>query len=211
MQGRFIVFEGIDGAGKSTQITKLREKLQKSGRKVFVTAEPTDSVTGGILRDALSGNYKRSSAELAAMFLSDRIFHNVNENCGIKQALEKGYDVICDRYYYSSLAYQGLDSDLDWVMDMNLNCPEILKPDLCIFLDIDAEASKQRIDENRATVEIFENTKTLDKIRNKFFEVFKRLDNENIHIVNAADSVENVAAKIYEIFEKEFKEWTQEL
>ena len=175
MQGRFIVFEGIDGAGKSTQISMLKDRLQKNGRKVFVTAEPTQSVTGGILRDALSGNYKRSASELAAMFLADRIFHNVNENCGIKQALQKGYDVICDRYYYSSLAYQGMDSDLSWVMKMNVDCPDILKPDLCIFLDLDAESSKKRIDANRATVEIFEETDTLQRIRNKFFEVFDKL------------------------------------
>ena len=85
MKGRFIVFEGIDGAGKSTQIEMLRQKLIAEGRKVFITAEPTASVTGGILRDALSGNYKRTASELAAMFLSDRIFHNVNESVGINQ------------------------------------------------------------------------------------------------------------------------------
>ena len=202
MQGRFIVFEGIDGAGKSTQISMLKDRLQKNGRKVFVTAEPTQSVTGGILRDALSGNYSRSASELAAMFLADRIFHNVNENCGIKQALEKGYDVICDRYYYSSLAYQGMDSDLNWVMKMNIDCPDILKPDICIFLDLDAETSKRRIDDNRATVEIFENADMLERIRNKFFEVFNKLENENIHIVNAADSIDTIADKIYSIVER---------
>ena len=202
MQGRFIVFEGIDGAGKSTQISMLKDRLQKNGRKVFVTAEPTQSVTGGILRDALSGNYSRSASELAAMFLADRIFHNVNENCGIKQALEKGYDVICDRYYYSSLAYQGMDSDLNWVMKMNIDCPDILKPDICIFLDLDAETSKRRIDDNRATVEIFEKADMLERIRNKFFEVFNKLENENIHIVNAADSIDTIADKIYSIVER---------
>ena len=196
MKGRFIVFEGIDGAGKSTQIEKLRQKLMSEGRKVFITAEPTQSVTGGILRDALSGNYKRSASELAAMFLSDRVFHNVNESVGINQALEKGFDVISDRYYYSSFAYQGLDSDIDWVIDMNLNCPDIRRPDLCIFLDLDAEKSKSRIDSNRATVEIFEQAEILDKIRNKFFDVFARLKDENIAIIDAGGSVDEVAVKI---------------
>lgn len=202
MKGRFIVFEGIDGAGKSTQISLLKEKLIKEGRKVFLTAEPTASVTGGILRDALSGNYQRTSAELAAMFLSDRVFHNVNTKCGIKQALEKGFDVISDRYYYSSFAYQGLDSDIDWVMDMNLNCPDIRKPDLCIFLDLDADSSKKRIDTNRATVEIFEKAELLNKIRNKFFDVFNRLKNENIEIIDAGGSVEEVAQKIASVVDK---------
>jgi len=202
MKGRFIVFEGIDGAGKSTQIEKLRQKLVSEGRKVFITAEPTQSVTGGILRDALSGNYKRSAAELAAMFLSDRVFHNVNESVGINQALQKGFDVISDRYYYSSFAYQGLDSDIDWVIDMNLNCPDIRRPDLCIFLDLDAEKSKARIDTNRATVEIFEKEEILNKIRSKFFDVFKRLPNENIAIVDASGSVDEVAEKISAIVDK---------
>ncbi len=202
MKGRFIVFEGIDGAGKSTQIEKLRQKLVSDGRKVFITAEPTQSVTGGILRDALSGNYKRSATELAAMFLSDRVFHNVNESVGINQALEKGFDVISDRYYYSSFAYQGLDSDIDWVIDMNLNCPDIRRPDLCIFLDLDAEKSKARIDTNRATVEIFEKEEILNKIRKKFFDVFKRLPEENIAIVDASGSVDEVAEKISAIVDK---------
>ncbi len=202
MKGRFIVFEGIDGAGKSTQIEKLRQKLVSEGRKVFITAEPTQSVTGGILRDALSGNYKRSATELAAMFLSDRVFHNVNESVGINQALSKGFDVISDRYYYSSFAYQGLDSDIDWVIDMNLNCPDIRKPDLCIFLDLDAEKSKARIDTNRATVEIFEKEEILNKIRSKFFDVFKRLPDENIAIVDASGSVDEVAEKIAAVVDK---------
>ncbi len=202
MKGRFIVFEGIDGAGKSTQIEKLRQKLVSEGRKVFITAEPTQSVTGGILRDALSGNYKRTAAELAAMFLTDRIFHNVNENIGIIQALEKGYDVISDRYYYSSFAYQGLDSDIDWVINMNLNCPDIKKPDLCIFLDLDAEKSKSRIDTNRATVEIFEKEEILNKIRDKFFDVFKKLPYENIQIVDAWGTIEEVSERINAVVDK---------
>ena len=202
MKGRFIVFEGIDGAGKSTQIEKLRQKLVSEDRKVFITAEPTQSVTGGILRDALSGNYKRTATELAAMFLTDRIFHNVNENIGIIQALEKGYDVISDRYYYSSFAYQGLVSDIDWVIDMNLNCPDIKKPDLCIFLDLDAEKSKSRIDTNRATVEIFEKEEILNKIRDKFFEVFKKLPNENIQIVDAWGTIDEVSERINAVVDK---------
>lgn len=205
MKGRFIVFEGIDGAGKSTQISLLREKLISEGRKVFLTAEPTQSVTGGILRDALSGNYERSASELASMFLADRVFHNVNPKCGIKQALEQGFDVISDRYYYSSFAYQGLDSDIDWVMDMNLNCPDILKPDLCIFLDLDADKSKSRIDTNRATVEIFEKTELLNKIRSKFFDIFDRLSGENVKIIDASGTVEEVFAKICAAIEEDLK------
>ena len=97
-RGRLIVFEGIDGAGKTTQIDLLEKRLKEEGRRVFRTAEPTESVSGGLLRDALGGVSKRSACELAAMFLFDRIFHNVNPVCGIQKMLDDGYDVICDRY-----------------------------------------------------------------------------------------------------------------
>ena len=122
-KGRFIVFEGIDGSGKTTQIRLLAEHLKRAGRKVHITAEPTTSVSGGLLRDALCGARKRSPGELAALFLLDRINHNVCPVNGIEKLTSDGYDVICDRYYYSSLAYQGRQTDYRWVADMNLNCP----------------------------------------------------------------------------------------
>ena len=98
-RGRFIVFEGIDGSGKTTQIEMLSERLRKEGRMIYTTAEPTNSVTGGLLRDALGGVVKRSPCEMAALFVIDRIFHNVNPVYGIQKMLSLGYDVICDRYY----------------------------------------------------------------------------------------------------------------
>ena len=122
-RGKFIVFEGIDGAGKTTQIERLAQTLRAQGRRVMVTAEPTVSVTGGLLRDALGGVSHRSAGEMAALFVLDRIFHNVNPVNGIEKMLADGVDVICDRYYYSSLAYQGSETDFDWVAGMNLNCP----------------------------------------------------------------------------------------
>ena len=156
-KGKFIVFEGIDGSGKTTQINKLCEYLEQKGRKVYVTSEPTISLTGGMLRDALSGVSKRTSCEMAAMFVLDRIFHNVNTKWGIEKMLDDGYDVLCDRYYYSSLAYQGSETDFEWVKSMNLNCPEIRTPDACIFLDLTPEESLERISNSRATTEIYEN------------------------------------------------------
>ena len=105
---------------------------------------------------------------------------------------------MCDRYYYSSFAYQGLDTSLKWVMDMNLNCPDITRPDLCIFLDLDAEKSRRRIEKSRTETEIFENSETLGKIRNKFFEIFDILRDENIAVVDASGTISDIAEKIYQ-------------
>ena len=114
----FIVFEGIDGCGKSTQLNLLCERLAAMGRTPLPTAEPTDSATGKLLRAALSGEDPRTVAEMAALFTLDRIHHNRAEN-GIESWLSKGFDVISDRYYYSSLAYQGSLTDYEWVRRMN--------------------------------------------------------------------------------------------
>ena len=205
-KGSFIVLEGLDGSGKGTQINLLVEEMKRQGRTVYQTAEPTNSVTGGILRDALGGFTDRTVYEMSAMFLLDRIFHNSNKINGIRQFLEKGIDIVCDRYYYSSFAYQGIDADLKWVMDMNLNCKEILKPDLCIFLDIDSQSSDERIAKNRLEREIYEEKTMQEKIRKRFFEVFDILkDSENVKIVDASRSIREVSADIIKIY-NELKE-----
>lgn len=202
-RGRFIVFEGIDGAGKTTQINLLAKYLHEKGRAVYCTAEPTETVSGGLLRDALSGATRRTICEMAAMFVFDRINHNVNPVNGIQKMLNDGFDVICDRYYYSSLAYQGSGTDPEWVGNMNLNCPEIMRPDVCVFLDLTPEQSMARINRGRATQEIYENEEKLTQVRNQFYRVFEDLkDRDNIQIVNAYRTVEEIHQDIVKVIEK---------
>lgn len=204
-RGRFIVFEGIDGAGKTTQISKLAAKWQSAGRRVMTTAEPTVSVTGGLLRDALGGISQRTAGEMAAMFVLDRIFHNVNPVTGIEKMLAEGVDVICDRYYYSSLAYQGSETDFDWVAGMNLHCPEIRRPDCCIFLDLTPEQSLARISAGRVSREIYEEESRLQAVRDQFYRVFDLLrDRDTVCIIPADGSVDEVAARIDAALEEVF-------
>ena len=202
-RGRFIVIEGIDGAGKTTQIELLAEKLRTEGRKVHVTAEPTASVSGGLLRDALGGISNRTACEMAALFVLDRIFHNVNPG-GINAMLEKGIDVICDRYYYSSLAYQGSQTDFEWVKNMNLGCPEIKRPDLCIYLDLLPEQSLARIKARNEALEIYENLEKLTSVRNTFLSVIEdlRTEGESIYIVDANRAPDEIAREIASIVDK---------
>ena len=198
-RGRFIVFEGIDGSGKSTQIRLLESNLKSRGREVYVTAEPTASVSGGLLRDALSGVSKRSACELAALFLLDRINHNVSEAGGIEKMLEAGYDVICDRYYYSSIAYQGSETDFEWVKTLNISCPEIRRPDVCIFLDLDPDTSLSRIEKGRAVTEIYEKKDKLAAVRASYKRVFESLgEKENVKIINADGTPEAIAEEIFD-------------
>lgn len=195
-RGKFIVIEGLDGSGKGTQIELLcRALAQKTA--VHRTAEPTQYATGGLVRDALGGLTKRTSSELAGLFLADRIAHCQNPADGISVMLAQGFSVVCDRYYYSSMAYQGMDLGLDWVYAANTRCPGIIKPDICIFLDVPPDEADRRIAAGRASREIYENRETIARVRAMYFEVFKRLEGEhNIRIINAARSVEEVAQDV---------------
>ncbi|MBR5721517.1 MAG: dTMP kinase, partial [Clostridia bacterium] len=165
---------------------------------VVKTAEPTMLTTGGIIRDALAGNYQRSPEELSALFLADRIAHNVNPKNGIIKLLSEGTDVVCDRYYYSSFAYQGMDCDLDWVIDMNIKCPSVTKPDVCFFIDVPTEICKERVDKRGGFREIFEREQnTLERVRAKYAEVFRKLENENIVLIKSEGSPGDIAKVIY--------------
>lgn len=202
-KGRFIVFEGIDGSGKTTQAKMLAEYLQGQGRKAVLTAEPTSLPTGRALREALSGKVAKSECQMAVMFVDDRIEHNIHPTQGIRALTESGVDVICDRYYYSTLAYQGQSTDYEWVKAMNLACPEILKPDVCIYVDLLPEQSLERIRKGRDSVEIYENVETLTRVREQFLSVIRDIgDTDNIRIVDGYRTPNEVFADIKDIIEK---------
>ena len=196
--GKFIVFEGIDGSGKTTQTRLLAQKLEAAGHTVMLTAEPTSLETGKTLREALGGKLKKTDCEMAVMFVQDRIAHNTEAVSGINSLVASGVTVICDRYYYSTLAYQGQSTDYDWVKSMNLRCPEIRKPDMCIYIDLLPYQSLERISRGRESVEIYENEETLTRVRQQFLSVIDDLKKEdNICVIDGYRSVDEVAEDIY--------------
>lgn len=197
-KGILIVFEGIDGAGKSTQARLLAEALEREGRQVYITAEPTPLPSGRALREVLGGKVKKSPCEIAIMFAEDRVAHNKDGEIGIDKLLADGVCIICDRYYYSSLAYQGSQCDYEWVRSLNTRCPEIRHPDLCVFLDLTPEESMKRImSANRDTTEIYENEETLAKVRNTFMKVIDDMSKEDkIAVIDASRDIDAIAADI---------------
>ena len=199
-RGKFIVIEGLDGSGKSTQIELLKAELEASGHSVYITAEPTYYETGGYLRRILSQSIEKDMYLQSALFLADRIEHITHPEFGIEQYLNEVYTVICDRYYFSSFAYQGTQSDIDWVMDINLKCKRIIKPDLCIFLDVNPDTCKSRIDSSRGQTELYEkDINVMRSIRQNFMTVFEKLaDTHNISVIDANDGVDAVFKQIKE-------------
>lgn len=203
-RGKFIVLEGLDGSGKSTQLKIISKKLKAMGKRVYVTAEPTESQTGKYLRKILSECIEKDMYLQSALFLADRLEHITDSVNGIENYLDKGYIVISDRYYFSSFAYQGTASDMGWVMDINLKCPQILKPDLCVFFDVNPDTCKSRIDKSRAKPELYEkDINKIREIRNNFFTVFDKLkDSHNIAIIDSNAPINDVSRKALKFIEK---------
>ena len=206
-KGKFIVFEGTDGSGKSTQIKLLEEYLGGKGVSCVRTSEPTHSPFGALLRDCLTGRMDTDEHAIAALFAADRLDHVLNPNDGMLKAIEAGVTVLCDRYYISSLAYNGGFVSTDWVFELNRQAMKMLRPDLTIFLDIDPEEAMSRV-EKRGEPERYETLARQKLIRDKYFQIFDQLKGEeNIAIVKSEGGVietqKKVRSLVDALFEKE--------
>jgi len=196
-QNLFIALEGIDGSGKSTQVKLLAQSMTDAGHKVYTTFEPTDGMIGSVLRKILKGTIKADHRVIAGLFLADRLDHLLNEETGIVKKMQEGYTVITDRYYFSSYAYHGTHMDMDWVIEANKMCAQILKPDLNIFIDVPPEISMQRINAGRDSTELFETLESLKNVREKYFEAFEKLKHiDRIFITDGNRSPESIAKDI---------------
>lgn len=144
-QGAFVVLEGLDGAGTTTQAEAIARKLRSEGVAVLATREPSDGPIGNLLRQALTrrvglpnGRGPLGPETLALLFAADRVDHLAAQ---IEPALEKGEVVICDRYLLSSLAYQGSELPMLFVEQIN---QKARRPDLTLFVEVSTRIAAQR-------------------------------------------------------------------
>ena len=175
-KGIFIVIEGLDGSGKTTQAKFLAKKLEKT-YKVVLTAEPSLGKIGSFIREDCLYEDKRLPTEAEALlFAADRIEHMHNE---VKPALEDGKIVICDRYIYSSLAYQGSAGlSLDWIKTINARA---LQPDFSIFIDVAPEKVIERLRRKKSVMETLEIQQRVREVYLKYVEKGEliRVDGDN--------------------------------
>jgi dTMP kinase len=162
-RGAFIIIEGLDGSGKTTQARLLVQRLQNSHNAVYTT-EPSSGKVGSFIRDCCLYEEKRlDSAVEALLFAADRVEHVKNE---VAPALNEGKLVVSDRYVYSSLAYQGSAGlNIDWINAINKLA---LKPDLAIFIDIAPEIVLKRLNRKKSVMETLETQKKVREIYLKF-------------------------------------------
>jgi dTMP kinase len=167
-RGRFIVLEGLDGSGTSTQARDIAAALGESGREVWLTAEPTTGEIGRLLRRYLGGELPLPAGSagrelMALLFAADRREHLSAPDEGIEARLARGEDVVCGRYVLSSLAYEGEEAaEYQRVQDLNR---DFLRPDLTVYLDCPVAVSLERLRRTRDDLEIFENEAKLERVR----------------------------------------------
>lgn len=184
MRGRFFALEGIDGSGKSTQLPLLARRLEALGRPCVQTREPTGGPMGALLRQVLTGQVTCDSRVVAPLFVADRLDHLLRKGDGLLALVEGGTDVLCDRYYFSSYAYQSVDLPLEWVIGANRPCADLLRPDATLFLDVDPELALERIARGRDHTELFETRERLTRTREQYFQAFEaEKDRERILIL----------------------------
>ena len=195
MRGLFITFEGVEGAGKSTQIAMLQYVLLASGHRVFATREPGGGPIGEAIRAILLAKEDpvTDRAELL-LFLAARAQLTEQE---IKPRLDAGEIVLCDRYIDSTTAYQGYarGNDLELVSTLNAFATGNLKPDLTVLLDLEPTVGLQRQqDHNRMEAQPLE---FHQRVREGFLKVAAE-ESERFRIIDASESPERIHKQILE-------------
>ena len=174
-QGRLIALEGIDGAGTTTQARRLVDRLIAAKERAILTREPSDGPIGLLIRQVLTGRVVTrtgngetapfDSASVALLFAADRLDHIHAE---IEPALERGVHVVSDRYVLSSLAYQSLDNEIEWVRSINSRARY---PDLTLLLDVTAEEALSRRAATRTLEERFEQMEMQRRVAGAYTEL----------------------------------------
>ena len=193
--GIFIVFEGLDGSGTTTQANLLFKYLKGQRKKVFLTGEPTRSLIGGLIEGQIAGDWQSSSECLQLLFTADRAYHLEK---GIIPLLKKGITVICTRYILSTLAYGSIDiKDTKWLINLN---KKFIWPDITFLLKVSPKICIQRIKKERFHKELFEKEEKLKKVYKNYLKFAKKL--KSTYIIDGEKPIKEVGKEIKKTYEK---------
>lgn len=198
-RGRFVVLEGLDGAGTTTQARLLGERLRADGRRVHVTAEPSGGPVGALVRQVLTKRIAGPDggvdpAAMALLFAADRLDHVDAE---IAPRIARGVDVVSDRFTLSSLAYQGITTgDMGWVEVVNARAAV---PDVTVFLEVRPAVAMARRRAASDTPELYEVSGFQRRVAKGYARALARLQATGQHVVvlDGERPVEEVARAVH--------------
>lgn len=193
--GRFVVIEGIDGAGTTTQAARLVARLRADGADVVATNEPTDLPIGRLIREVLRrAPDAPDRAALPWMFAADRCDHLARR---VLPALERGAWVVSDRYLPSSLAYQSIEAPLALVDGLNQG---FRAPDLLVMIEVPVDVALNRVLARGGKRELYEERAWLERITDRYAEVVALLEGRGWKVlrIDGTAEIEAIAASIAE-------------
>jgi len=199
----FVVFEGLDGSGTTTQIGILEDFFLQNRLSMppfYITFEPTNGSIGKLLRSLLKGEETQKAETMAMLFAADRNEH-VFGNGGIAERCKRGELVVCDRYLISSLVYQGITCGEELPARLNRGFPA---PELLIFLDIEAETAIERIASRGVQKEIYENLAFQKKAGERYKNLLPEFASQGVRveIIDASLPPDEVALQVWGAVEK---------
>ena len=207
MRSLFIVLEGIDGAGKSTQAELLKNYFLTHQQQAVISSEPTDGPIGRLIRKAMQGKtitIKQKEIfdqQMAYLFTADRHYHLFNDIDGVYKLINKNHThVISTRYYFSSLAYNcNTQNEFIFVENLNQKFPA---PDVVFYIDISLDIALSRLN-NNSMREIYETEKKLRKVRQNYEDIFKNYKGK-IFKLDGTESIKEIHKKILNYLDKNF-------
>ncbi len=196
----FIVFEGLDGAGSSTQAALLEANFRKAGRKVHLSHEPSSGPAGNLIKLIMKGRMeagdtiRNKDRQLAYLFAADRHDHLYNSIDGIYSLTSRGFTAISTRYFFSSFAYNARASeDFDLVDRLNRDFPI---PELIVYLTIPVEEAIHRLDQ-RGVRENYEVESELKRVAANYGRIFEPIK-ERVLTIESNGDVDVIASAIFE-------------
>ncbi len=195
----FIVFEGLDGSGSSTQVKLLAENLKKIGKDVVATKEPTNGPIGKLIRDYLQHKYETGGKALQLLFAADRSDHLYQK---ISPSMREGKIVISDRYFFSSIAF-GARGNLEFSWLEGLYKNDFGIPDIVFLLKVSPKECIKRIESRGNEKELFEKEEVLECVWENYEKLAKKYD--CIKIINGERSIKEIEVEVFEIVKKKLK------
>jgi dTMP kinase len=215
--GRFIVLEGIDGAGTTTQSARLVDRLRKEPTKpsspppaVRLTREPSDGPIGSLVRQVLTGRIITPGGRapgwttMALLFAADRMDHVESE---IEPCLMEGGIVVSDRYDASSLAYQSVSSGrggekaVSWIRELNKHA---LRPDLTVVLDLPSDTAASRRETRGEAAQLYEQNEVQRALAVFYKDLAAHMPDDRVVIIDGRGTVEDVHNRVYEAYRSRF-------